>query len=543
MHTYWYARALAERGHQCHVVTNARDVETNFRLFMQEEDWARCECSFENGGHVRVHWAEMTQRESLHIPQTSMAVTRLAGNAISVVEEFDIQCLFSYYFEPYSVAGWIASKVTSLPHIIKHAGSDIGRIAKVPITRKVYMAALREADVIVSRGQVKSELENEGIDNKRFWTRDSFKVPAIFCSTAPALDVIELSEQARRSTEYSDRVFGSLLSAGPIIGAYGKLGERKGTFSLLESAALLRSQGIDFSIAVLGSSFMDRDQRFRGLISELGLSDRVLQLPFIPHWRVPEFIRTCRCVVFLENNFPIKHHAPTIPREVLACGIPLVCSEEVLVRQPFSRLLVDNVNCISIANVTDAAELAKRLAEALADAPRLTAIGVAGRRVSELHESQIDFPGNYESLFQGVVEGDDKRRGKSIGSGDSSTGPADDLAAGTAESVARHRLYRCPERYASIVRGGNLGPLWIPCIDTGIEWDDNTIVSGIASSGGGRFRVQVSNGIRDILGLVDGKRSVSEICDLLSERTKHTSDRVRNAIHDLFLEGLIKFIV
>ena len=59
-------------------------------------------------------------------------------------------------------------------------------------------------------------------------------------------------------------------------------------------------------------------------LAALGLADRVLQIPFLPHWRVPEFLRGCLAVCCLEQGFPIEFHAPMIPREVLLCGTCLV---------------------------------------------------------------------------------------------------------------------------------------------------------------------------------------------------------------------------
>ena len=42
MRTYWVAHALARRGHDVHVITNAKEVEPPFRMLMRDEDWSRC---------------------------------------------------------------------------------------------------------------------------------------------------------------------------------------------------------------------------------------------------------------------------------------------------------------------------------------------------------------------------------------------------------------------------------------------------------------------------------------------------------------------
>ena len=58
--SYWLCRALAEAGHEVHVVTNAEEVEQDYRLVLGESDRAWLEPSFdaERGGRVRVHRTE-----------------------------------------------------------------------------------------------------------------------------------------------------------------------------------------------------------------------------------------------------------------------------------------------------------------------------------------------------------------------------------------------------------------------------------------------------------------------------------------------------
>ena len=64
-------------------------------------------------------------------------------------------------------------------------------------------------------------------------------------------------------------------------------------------------------------------------VEEQGLSEVTWVLPFVAHWKVARFIRACTAVCFLERDFPITFHAPTVPREVLACGTCLVLSGEI----------------------------------------------------------------------------------------------------------------------------------------------------------------------------------------------------------------------
>ncbi len=46
MRTYWSAHGLAARGHEVHVVTNAKEARAPFRMYMRPEDWKRCEATY-----------------------------------------------------------------------------------------------------------------------------------------------------------------------------------------------------------------------------------------------------------------------------------------------------------------------------------------------------------------------------------------------------------------------------------------------------------------------------------------------------------------
>ena len=52
---YWLARCFAETGNQVHFVTNANEVELDYRIYIPEQENSKLECSFENGGYVKLH--------------------------------------------------------------------------------------------------------------------------------------------------------------------------------------------------------------------------------------------------------------------------------------------------------------------------------------------------------------------------------------------------------------------------------------------------------------------------------------------------------
>ncbi len=81
MRTYRTAHALAARGHEVHVVTNAKEARAPFRIHMRTQDWDHCEATYPNGS-VRVHWTDPVDRSQSYIPMASPFVSKLAAVAI-----------------------------------------------------------------------------------------------------------------------------------------------------------------------------------------------------------------------------------------------------------------------------------------------------------------------------------------------------------------------------------------------------------------------------------------------------------------------------
>ncbi|MGA8025510.1 MAG: glycosyltransferase [Bryobacteraceae bacterium] len=405
MHQYWCAHSLARLGHQIHVITNAREVESQFRMCMRPDDWQRCEGEYPSGGYVRVHWTDAYDERQRHIPWHNPYATKLASLAAQVLQDYDLELIFSYYLEPYGVAGYLASQITGRPHVVKHAGSDAGRLLLHPQMGVLYEHIFRTAARIVTGGVMANRLRELGLTDQQLFLRDDFRVPQdVFRPVGEALDLETFLNQQGEASAL-------LTPDGPVsppfVGVYGKLGEAKGTFDLLQSVKRLRSQGVIFTLVVLGRGFPRSEDRFRRLVAELGLRDCVLQLPFLPHWRIPDFIRMCQAVCFLERDFPISFHAPTVPREVFACGKCLIASSEVLNRQLLPERLIDRYNCLAVNDVRDQDVLSAALNTAIRDPARAEAVGKRGYEYSLLTEEMRRFPKNYESLFAGLLKLDD----------------------------------------------------------------------------------------------------------------------------------------
>src|SRR5882672_8866188 len=117
------AEGLARLGHRVDIVTNAKEVEPAFRMVMRDDDFRHLERVDASGGEVRVHWTSSSPLQR-HVPAHNPFATKLATIAAEVVESERSDLIFSFYLEPYGVAGHLAAEMTGVPHFVKTAGSD-----------------------------------------------------------------------------------------------------------------------------------------------------------------------------------------------------------------------------------------------------------------------------------------------------------------------------------------------------------------------------------------------------------------------------------
>jgi len=402
MRTYWTAHGLAARGHEVAVVTNAKEAQPPFRMHMRDEDWQRCEGSLGKGS-VTVHWTDPVDRAQTYLPMASPFVSKLATLAARAhtARRFDV--IYSHYMEPYGVAGYLASQITGLPHVARMAGSDAGRLWQHPQLELLYDHVLRSAQVVIAAGIVAQRAMERGIDACRVVPGGSFAPPQhLFTSEGPRLELDRLRSELRDSGD-EHQLWGDFAGSS-YFGVFGKLGDNKGSFALLSALHRLKRAGAQVGLVALAHGRAQVEQRFRARAEELGLVDRVLQLPFLAHWRVPEFLRSCLAVCCLEQDFSIGINSPIIPLEVLLCGACLVGSAEVIRKLPEWERLPSGWGCVAISNVNDVEELSGKLAAITHDPVSAAAVGARGRRFAQDLLQEIDFPHRLERILEAAAK-------------------------------------------------------------------------------------------------------------------------------------------
>ncbi|MGA8025512.1 MAG: glycosyltransferase [Bryobacteraceae bacterium] len=380
---YWLARAFAELGHEVHCVTNADEVEKAYRMYVPWAEGPRFECRLPGGGSVAVHRTREPRSHS-HIPYANPFVSKLAALAADVVTRYGCEIIYTSYLEPYGFAGALASRWTGVPFTVKHAGSDIGRLAQIPERARAYRELLREADLVLTAAPLVRALLQVGVDLQRIHLGFPAYWPQEFAPDGPVLDIAALLEEVG-ATEFASptvkaRPYDPSL---PTLGMYGKPGKLKGTPDLVDALCALHRRGKDFNLIFLCGVAGDGPARLLDSVRHGGIESRTYMLPYLPHWVVPQVLRACTAVCVLENRFPIAIHQPATALEALACGTCLVLSEEIRAKQWKSDRYRDHENFLSVRDPRDIPILARTL-EWIIDHPEdARGIGARGARLFE----------------------------------------------------------------------------------------------------------------------------------------------------------------
>jgi glycosyltransferase involved in cell wall biosynthesis len=392
--TYWLARGLASRGHEIHIVTNADEVEDRYRIQLDADDAKMLQPQFDNGGFVRVHHVESFDAVAMaYIPDANPYFTRLASLATDVVRRYECEVIMASYLEPYGMAGWFAAQRCDRPLLIRHAGSDIDRLARAPDLGLAYKEILRDATAVLTFPRLVRRFAGMGVLPSQIVEAPQYLHDSRFFSPhGAALDVgaMAICDGAGRPFDFQGKAI-------PTFGVYGKIGAAKGTYDLITALGRLAADGRSFQLAAMVGK--ESGSIMRATLVEAGIAERTLILPYLPNWRVPEFIRACTAVCFLERGFPVAIHGPMIAREVLTCGSCLVVSKEIADKQLNHEQLASGVNLLVVTDPRDTDELTEGLRAVVDDPAWATALGAAGAEATAQPGAYERFVVSWERLF------------------------------------------------------------------------------------------------------------------------------------------------
>jgi glycosyltransferase involved in cell wall biosynthesis len=319
-HDYWLAQVFAELGRRVIVLTNADEVEAAYRMRLTPLDRKKLGGYRVPGGVTVV--STQTDEQIFFVPEVNPHLTKLVSLGLALVRKHRPQFLFCSYLEPYGMAGLSISRLTGVPYVIQHAGSDIGRLIYSPQLHDAYCAVLQNAAAVLTVPSLGPRLRLFGVRPERMVLPVHCRLPE---------DVFYPARLGRRPGEELRLV------------CYGKVGETKGTAQLLQAIDECRRDGLRVKLIThWGGVGMEA---YRSYLSGARLRRAVSWRGFVPHWRIADALRSAHVGIFLENGFDISFHTPIGPLECWACGRPAILSEELMGKHYIADNAVPGVNC------------------------------------------------------------------------------------------------------------------------------------------------------------------------------------------------------
>ena len=322
--TYWLARGLGERGHEVHIVTNALEVEDEYREVLDLND------PNYRPKNVYVHSTDPSptvEANPSHIPFSKIYCEKLASLAIQIIEEYAIEIIDSWYLIPYCVSGFLAKSFTNVPQIIRHGGSDLRRLYPSPYLNNLLVKVIKSADAIITNDAMMSFVQNLGIPLSKIISMQ--RVPIDTRAFNPEVAPLDLSPYLTIQKYVPDI---------PIIAYVGKITYRFETRGLCELLDVCSGIKEDFLMLFVANG--KKLNLFKHLVKKANLEDKTIFLNFLPPWQIPSVLKSCICVVALEKDTSpiLKYHSPSLPAEALATGRCVLMSDPLHKKVPYNNL-------------------------------------------------------------------------------------------------------------------------------------------------------------------------------------------------------------
>ena len=386
-HTYWMARELGKRGHKVYVVTNSWEVEGEYRETINREDMHLFEPK-----NVQVF---STSKEFWSPKGTSISpilksdyyTEKLISLALNVADKCKIDIIYSHYLLPYGVVAFVVKQITGIPFILRHAGSDMGKLFFSRSLQSLFIKVIESADkFICSRGN-QIMLRKKNVNFREASLKYNFSINTDFFNpNIPPYDLTSFMKDKN----------------APILSYFGKVSELKKTYAFLKAASELKNKKFYILLVVGGGSQLVEVKKF---VKSLNLSDKVIYLPFQAPWKIPSIMKASYCVVnpesFENGIFPKGTHYPKIANEAMACGKCVLIGRGVAIKGSYKHLIhgKDYIN-INPDSIDDSKEILTFVIDNPSEVEQI------GKNAAAMARKINNFPGYIDSielLFKSVL--------------------------------------------------------------------------------------------------------------------------------------------
>jgi len=323
--TYWLAKALGEKGHNIHVVTDRIGVDPLYSIKDYPSDPVL--------KNVLIHRASSEGPWTIpSVEQTSIA---LLNKGLEVIDQHKVDLIEGSYLVPYGVVAWMLSNISGLPLVLRHGGSDIGKYIKTGVWSQLWKKIFSAAELVIS------DCENVST------IRELAKNVEVLTPYMPDPRFFTASDRKKNNK--------------PVVALIGKSNyhwQYKGWHKAIEILAGL-NKDFDCWIVSQGRGYQD----FRNYV-ENKIGDSVMWYEFVSPWQMPDILRKVDALFCLEEGFPFPMFS-NIAVEALCCGTRLITDRSDTVRYytRFGLNLMSTQNSIlflSTPNSSESAAMVKK---------------------------------------------------------------------------------------------------------------------------------------------------------------------------------------
>lgn len=288
---YWFANAMAKRGHMIHMVTERTDVDEVHTI----PGINSIPC------HPNVVIHRPDEVVPWHIPDDRHRILCLLNKLLEVLEREKPDVIEANYLVPYGLVAYLANQITGIPYVLRHGGSDIRKFLVGGLWPILWSKAFEGASLIVTDA-----------DSQALIRRWSPRVRTLTPYVPDTAVFYPASNQKR---------------ARPTLALIGKTNyywQRKGWHRVIDVWQQLEGS-FDFLIVSQGIGLED----FRSYVNSR-MGDKVTWQGFVAPWEMPSLLNSIGGLFFYEADLPFPVFS-NLAIEALFCGLALFVDNDRLV--------------------------------------------------------------------------------------------------------------------------------------------------------------------------------------------------------------------
>jgi glycosyltransferase involved in cell wall biosynthesis len=264
--TYWLTKALAERGHEMHVVTDAIDASPEYTMSRCDEP-ASSPNLFVYRPDVEIPW---------HIPEDRHRALNLLDTAVRVINEVQPDIIDTGYMVPYGIVGSLASRMTGVPFVLRHGGSDVAKFLSQNVWPTLFQKMFKAATLTIT--------DQAALQTIR-------KSASNLVSALPYVPDPNVFNPSGRST-----------NAPPVLAIVGKTNYHWRHKGWHRVARIMNALGRDFRYLIVsqGKGLAD----FKAFMMENWSVDAIDWESFVPPWNMPSLFNRIDGLFAFERDLP-----------------------------------------------------------------------------------------------------------------------------------------------------------------------------------------------------------------------------------------------